>query len=637
MVRRIVEARARGVLVPLALGYLTMSASAAAVPTSSASLAHEVGRATRSSGLPRAACAGWDRIGALWVMGSAELGGLTGSLTMTVDTRTGRYVTEHDYGIDSRSEGFNGRVGWSRDRSGASHALDSRDALATSATLAWLARRGWCESTPEETHSIKLPAQTDAGVEVVAWQVTPPGGSPAILRFDRSSGLPRNYEIRLPFNRLIRHFDDWRRSGAGVLVAWSQRDEDPEDESLETVAVRSVRVSRSPPPTATFARPPLPADFAILNGARSATVSYEDDGIGRIYVPVFVDGRGPFAFEVDTGGHLVLSEQTAAAVHLRAAGHLSNTGAGTGIDHAGLARTQEIRIGAAIIRNQVAKVRALPEAANDRGLRLPRAGILGLELFERFVVQLDRTRRTLTLTPIPSFQDTPQGVALPIHFNEDAPLVSGTFEGIAGDFELDSGDAGPAIVEGYWATQQGLDKALRHGIPWAGSSVGGEYGEVLTRHDLSVGPLKLPHEIVSYVGVSERGSESTHMQAGVIGESTLRRFNMTYDYGHRRVWIDPKARVPAQPFNRTGLRLRRDTASTFVVTFIVPHSPADAAGLRPGDQIVAVNSKPAAQLAASDISLLGSGPVGSRLELLVSSKENGPTQLRSLRLAEMLP
>jgi C-terminal processing protease CtpA/Prc len=74
-----------------------------------------------------------------------------------------------------------------------------------------------------------------------------------------------------------------------------------------------------------------------------------------------------------------------------------------------------------------------------------------------------------------------------------------------------------------------------------------------------------------------------------------------------------------------------------VVTFVIPRSPADAAGLRPGDHILAVNSRLATQLAVSDISLMSSGPVGSRLDLLVTSKENGPTQLRSVRLAEMLP
>ncbi len=620
MIRSI--AGAIGVLLPLTLG------GPAARAAENPALAAE---------LPRAACAGWDRIGALSVEGSTELGGLTGSLRMTVDTRTGRYVTEHDYGVYSRADGFDGQVGWSRDRSGASHDLDSNAARAISATLAWLAKRGWCESRPGATHSTRLPEETDAGMEESVWEVTPPGGSPAILRFGHSSGLPRNFEIRLPFNRLIRHFDDWRRVGEGVLVAWSQRDEDPEDESVATLAVTSVQVSYSSPPTATFARPPLPADFAILNGARSSTVTYEDDGIGRIFVPVFVDGQGPFAFEVDTGGHLVLTQQTAAILHLRAAGHLSNTGAGTGVDYGGLVRTQEIRIGAAVIRNQVAKVRSLPGAANDRGSRSPRAGILGLELFERFVVQLDRTRRTLTLTPITSFGGAPGGIALAIRFNEDAPLVSGTFDDIAGDFELDSGDAGPAIVEGYWATRQGLDEALRRGIPWWASSVGGEYTERLSRHDLSIGPLRLPHEIVSYVGETDRGSESTHMQAGVIGESTLRRFNMTYDYGHRRVWIDPEPKLPTQPFNRTGLRLRRDTADAFVVTFVMPGSPAEAAGLRPGDRIAAVNSQPAARLAAADISVMSSGPVGSTLRLLVTSNESGTTQLRSLRLVEMLP
>ncbi len=620
MIRSI--ACATGVILPMALGCLAARAEE---------------NPARSAEPPRAVCVGWEEIGALTIKGSTELGGLTGSLSETVDTRTGRYATEHDYGIYSRADGFDGQIGWSRDRSGASHDLDSSAARAVSATLSWLARRGWCESMPKATRSTRLPDETEAGIEESVWEVTPPGGTPAILRFGRSTGLLRNFEIRLPFNRLIRHFDDWHRAVDGVLVAWSQRDEDPEDESLETLAVTSVQMSRSSPPAATFARPPLPADFAILDGARSTTVAYEDDGIGRIFVPVFIDGQGPFAFEVDTGGHLVLSQQTAAVLHLRAAGRLSNTGAGTGIDHGGLVHTQEIRIGAAVMRNQVAKVRGLAEAANDRGSRLPRAGIVGLELFERFVVQLDRIRRTFTLTPITSFDGAPRGISLPIHFDEDAPLVSGTFDGVAGDFELDSGDAGPAIVEGYWAAQRGLDKALRRGIPWSASSVGGEYAERLSRHDLSIGPLRLPHEIVSYVGEPDRGSESTHLQAGVIGESTLRRFNMTYDYGRRRVWIDPEAELPTQPFNRTGLRLRRDTADAFVVTFVMPDSPAEVAGLRPGDRVVAVNSQPAARLAAADIAVLSSGPVGSRLELRVTSKESGLTQLRSLRLVEMLP
>ncbi len=124
---------------------------------------------------------------------------------------------------------------------------------------------------------MRLPDETPDGVPESVWLVTPRGGAQVILRFGRFSGLPRSVEIRLPFNRLIRHFDDWRRVGDGVLVAWEQRDEDPEDESLEKITVTSVQTNRSSPPGATFTQPPQPSDSAILGIAPSSTVAYEDD------------------------------------------------------------------------------------------------------------------------------------------------------------------------------------------------------------------------------------------------------------------------------------------------------------------------------------------------------------------------
>jgi hypothetical protein len=123
-------------------------------------------------------------------------------------------------------------------------------------------------------------------------------------------------------------------------------------------------------------------------------------------------------------------------------------------------------------------------------------------------------------------------------------MVTGAFNGLPGDFELDTGDAGPAIIEGYWAEQHGLGASLATGMAWSGSGAGGTYNETLSRADLSLGLLKLPHEIVSYVGVVERGSEASRMQAGVVGESSLYRFDMTYNYAKGQVWIDPQTRVP---------------------------------------------------------------------------------------------
>src|SRR5439155_1058990 len=68
--------------------------------------------------------------------GKSEASGLTGRFTVIVDLRFGRYIIERDHGIYSEAIGFDGRLGWKRDRSGASHFLDSDPALAITATYA---------------------------------------------------------------------------------------------------------------------------------------------------------------------------------------------------------------------------------------------------------------------------------------------------------------------------------------------------------------------------------------------------------------------------------------------------------------------------------------------------------------------
>jgi hypothetical protein len=284
-----------------------------------------------------------------------------------------------------------------------------------------------------------------------------------------------------------------------------------------------------------------------------------------------------------------------------------------------------------------AQVMASSMPANDRGAKPPRAGILGLELFERFAVTLDRHAKTMTLTPLEAFTRKPHGVALPIRFTEDAPTTPGTFNGLPGDFELDSGDAGPAIIEGYWADQRGLGPQLSRGIVWSGGGVGGDYQETLSRGDIALGPINLPHEIVSYVGQPVRGSESTRMQAGLVGESSLYRFDMTYDYGHRLVWIDPHTGIAPRAFNRAGLRLKKDKAGGLEVTLVVPNSPAAEAGIAVGDRVLNIADRPAGALAPSDTLVLLSGPVDSVVTLSVAAGANHQARSVNLKLRELLP
>ena len=581
--------------------------------------------------LPQVGCSEWRHTSALTAQGTVQEGGLDGRFTLRLDTGNGRYTVSRDFGVFSESSGFDGRVGWSRDRSGGSHDLNAAAAHAISITESWILRRGWCDAGHSLVES--MPDESDAGAALSVWRVTPKEGVPAILRFDRRSGRLRQSEYRMWGNRLIRHYDDWRDVGQGIAVAFAERDEDPEDEDTATFTVSSVKLGDRQFAASHFARPAPPRDYAILGGAQSTTVSYEDDGGARIYVPVLVNGKGPYAFEIDTGGHLIIGAELANELGLRPAGQFANTGAGTAVTQAGVVADQELRIGDAVLRRQVAKVRPFP---NDRITgKAPRAGLLGLELFERFAVRIDRARKEVVLTPLEQFAGG-SGTALRIRFIEDAPLTSGAYNGIPGDFEIDSGNAGPTIIEGYWARAHGLDAGLASGLAWSAGTGTGAYREWLSRGDLELGPLKLPHQVVSYVGQPERGAESTRLQAGLAGEWALHCFDTTYDYARGIVWVGARQDCPDLPLNHAGLRVSKE-ADALVATLVAPGTPAEAAAIKTGDRIVSIGGQEASRLSARDAAVLLAGPVGSDLDLVIRANSADAVRNVRLRLAELVP
>jgi hypothetical protein len=349
---------------------------------------------------------------------------------------------------------------------------------------------------------------------------------------------------------------------------------------------------------------------------------------------VFINGKGPFAFELDTGGHFIIGKDLATTLGLDAVGKFSNTGAGTAITQAGVAADQEIRIGNAVISGQPANIRSL---ANDRiSGKPPRAGIIGLELFERFAVAIDRGKKTVTLTPLEQFKGG-TGTPLPVHFIEDAPLALGAYNGVPGDFEIDSGNSGVTIIEGYWAHEHGFDVPLAKGLAWGAGSGAGAYPEWISRGDIALGPIMLPHQIVSYVGQPERGSESTRLQAGLAGEWALRCYDMTYDYGHSVVWIGARHPDCSEPaFNRAGLRLTKDKDG-FVADAVVPGTPAAAAGLTAGDRIVAIAGKDASTLTTRDANTLLTGSVGSEIKIRYIPKTGSDARDVHIKLVELVP
>jgi hypothetical protein len=567
---------------------------------------------------------GWRAGEVLEVDGVASRGGLTGPFRRWIELGSGRSRETMDLGAISTAQGYDGRLAWSQDVSGASHDLDSGFARALARSEAWLSGGQGCLNGQARVRDRGVQAQGERRLAVR--EVSPPGGATFELWTDTASGRSDRAILQYAENRLIRRFADWRDLGGGRFVAFREDDEDPEDQETTTYRVSAARVLRRPPDEG-FGAPPQPSDVTMLHGRTSTVIPYQDDDRTRVYLPVYLDGEGPFLFELDNGGHFILAKETAAQVGLEGRGAFASSGAGTVVQSSSFATLKELRVGDAVIRNQPARVRGLAAAANERGPQPPRAGILGIELFERFTVAIDRHARTVTLTPRGAPYRRPKGRPLPIVFAEDAPLTPGAFEGVAGDFMLDIGNAGPTIIEEPWAEPRGLARRFET-APRLGDIA-------LGRGRIAIGPFSLPNEVVSYYGRVPLGSESTHAVAGVLGEPLLSRFDATYDLARKTLWLSPAPGVGLKPFNRAGLFLARGPDGTFKASAVWADSPAAAAGLTPGVLVTAIEGRTASSLSRADAAKLLEQPAGTAVRLTVRDAA-GPAHEVRLTLRNVL-
>jgi C-terminal processing protease CtpA/Prc len=104
-----------------------------------------------------------------------------------------------------------------------------------------------------------------------------------------------------------------------------------------------------------------------------------------------------------------------------------------------------------------------------------------------------------------------------------------------------------------------------------------------------------------------------------------------FDYPHDCLWIEAAEGWDTEPFrkDRSGLQILPDGAAA-VVRFVSPGSPAEAAGWKVGDRIVAIDGRPIDPATyGRDLALWGFGPSGTEVRLTLEGGEE-----RILRLAE---
>lgn len=566
---------------------LVLFGTAGAIVSAHAESAAEVLAAARNA----SGGAAWDRVALVRSIGEETFAGLRGRWQLTEDTVRGRYAQVEDFGIYKISEGFDGSRHWRQDRSGGVHALDSAFAIRNTRTDAWLVQRGYLKAN-DGTLYTPPDERVESGARYWLVQATPSNGEPVQLWFDAASHRLARIVRQMPISVLVVRLEDYREVD-GVSLPFRIVFSDDNGDSPAAVTIESYKMLVADDDRL-FALAQPPDDTRL---ARPTRLPAEIDG--QIVVRATLNGKGPFGFIVDTGGHNILTPAAASALGLTAVGQGQSGGAGEGTLPEQAVRVADLRIGAARLKDQYFSVIPFTWDTVERGPRTPLAGLLGLDIFERFIVRIDYRRAVLDLIP----NGTPiacTGEQLPIRFEDDSPEVEGTLDGVAGIVSIDTGNGGSTVVQGVWAARSGLAERLKRGVETVSFGSGGvSRNWVSEGHVLGLGGQRLSDTAFRYAE-DAKGAFSSRTEAANAGYDVLAHYTVTFDYGRSRMCLEPSPGFRPPPMNRSGLGLSKGEPSAFTVVQVRAGSPGALAGIREGDKIVAINGRAASRLSSRD-------------------------------------
>jgi predicted aspartyl protease len=492
-----------------------------------------------------------------------------------------------------------------------------------------LARRGWLRADAGAAKLGALELRRDGDKTHVVLAATPRDGQPVELWFDPASARLERSVRTMPISIVSVSYADYRKVD-GIELPFSITTRDDAGNGDDIVEIKSYQ-TRADAVDSDFARPVPPDDAHVPAGGTTVPLEFTRYPV----VEAKLDGKGPFAFILDTGGHDIMTPDVARQLGLKAVGSGTSGGAGEGTMTQADVRVARFEIGDAVMTDQHFFVMPLQYGTIERGARTPLAGIIGLEVFERFGVRVDYRAKTLTLHPRAGYKHVGGGVPLRMTFADDMPLVEAGFEGQRGDFAIDTGNGGSMLVQHVWAERMGLAKRLKGGVEMVSYGAGGASRNWASRVDrFGIAGQELRRQIARYAE-DKHGSFSSRTEAGNIGSDVLAHFTLDFDYAGKQVWFEPSPGWSPPPFDRSGVRAYKERADAFTVVLVGERTPAALAGVQKGDDIIAIDGTPAAQLSGDEWFRKITQGLGTALKLAL--RRDGAEHLVTLTLRELLP
>ncbi|HWA03805.1 MAG TPA: aspartyl protease family protein [Rhizomicrobium sp.] len=519
--------------------------------------------------------------------------GLTGTSSSLEDLRSGAFVDSYDIPPAHGASGFDGTAAWEKEPSGTVTDQAGGDVVPLAISESYLDRNLWwrADRGGASVESLGTRAAKD-GKTFDVLRVTPRDGTAIEAWFDPGTHLlSRTVEVQST-QTITTDYSDYAPVD-GAMIARKLVVDDGSG-NLQTFALTSAKFSAALPAGA-YGKPAENIhDFSIAGGKHETTVPFRLLN-NHIYADVSVNGSKPLNFIFDTGGHSIVTPETAKALGIASKGNLTSSGGGENLATSGVTTLKSIRVGDATITDQTASVLDF-QAKGVEGT--DEQGMVGYEFFARFVTRFDYGNRTITFIDKKYFDPRGAGTPVPMRLYHQFPEILGSYDGIPGRFGIDTGSRMPLELNAAFAAKHGLRAKVTGGVEaMTGWGVGGPSRSLVFRGGtLKLGDVTIGHPL-TMISLDKGGAGAAEAFPNNVGGGVLKRFVVTFDYDHSTMYLKPYEGLHSDidTFDRSGMWINA-VPEGFKVIDITKGGPAEGAGLAKDDIITAINGTPAKDL-----------------------------------------
>ena len=332
-----------------------------------------------------------------------------------------------------------------------------------------------------------------------------------------------------------------------------------------------------------------------------------------VVLPVRVNGSQPLPFILDTGASVTVIDRRQAASLGFAVGGGVGVATGGGAVDASEINGIALQIGEQTLPDLT--VVAIDLSGLAAGLGQHVAGILGYDIFRRYVVSIDYRAGLVTLHEPAQYVGPGTGEIVPVSVEEQVPFIRAQVVGVQGPseakLEFDTGKTGAlTLTRGFVEANMLLKTGQREVAITAGALLPGQVPATVTRiQGLQIGQLNV-RDVVTTVVPTQDAAGVSGDTVGILGAELLKRFTVVVDYSRSRVILIARSAAPPPDgdddpieFDMSGMSLAAQAPDyrDYVVRTVIAQSPAADAGVQNGDRLIAIDGRPARELALGEI------------------------------------